>query len=546
MTYTDFFILLGGVGLFLYGMTIMSSGLRSACGDSLQGILEGATKNSIRAILVGIGITVLVQSSSATDVMVIGFVNSNLMTLPQAIGVIMGANIGTTVTAQITAFNISAYAPLFIFTGAVMFLFVKKQMVKYIGSIILGFGMLFQGIALMKSAILPLSETEAFKGAIASVSNPFLLVLFGVAFTALLQSSSSATVIFQAFAVQGLIGYEGCVYLVIGSAIGSVTPNLLASITTNRNGKRTALLNLLFNLIRAVLVFTVINIFPVVLETIQKLSPDNVARQVANTHTIFAIFAVLVIAPFSKYIVKLAEKIIPKNEDEMRGQEKQLMYLANISKIPPSLAVSQAKKEVGRMGQLALDNLKMSLECLFNMDDELVEDVFEMEDIINYLDSAIISRLVELRSGDIPEKDAGVLYYIILAIDDLERISDFAKDIVEHQVSMRKGKLEFSPEAVGELKAMADKVIESVELCLQIFEEEDFFKVPKAVRLENEIDQMELQLMEAHVARLMNDQCNPVKSVIFSDVVSVLERTSDHALKVGLALKKPRENAAHI
>jgi phosphate:Na+ symporter len=521
----------------------MSTGLRSACGDSLQGILEGATKNSFRAILVGIGITVLVQSSSATDVMVIGFVNSGLMSLPQAIGVIMGANIGTTVTAQITAFNISAYAPLMIFLGAIAYMFIKKQMVKYIGQIFMGFGMLFEGIALMKSAIIPLSETESFKNALSGISSPFLLILFGVAFTALLQSSSSATVIFQAFAMQGMLTYESCVYLVIGSAIGSVTPNLLASLTTNRNGKRTAILNLIFNVIRAILVCIVINVFPVILTAIQHLSPDNVARQIANTHTIFAIFAVLVIAPFSKLIVKLAEKIIPIQEEEMRGQEKNLLYLANVSKIPPSLAVVQAKKEVVRMGNLALDNFKASLECLFNMDDEQAEEVFEMEDIVNYLDKAIITKLVELRSGDLPEKDTGVLYYIILAIDDIERISDFARDIAEHQVSMSKGKLEFSEEAVGELMTMANRVIESVELCLDIFETEDFFRIPKAVRLENEIDQMQLELMESHVERLMNDECNPVKSVIFSDIVTILERTSDHALKIGIAMKKARENS---
>jgi phosphate:Na+ symporter len=543
MTYIEFFVLLGGVGLFLYGMTIMSTGLRSACGDSLQGILEGATKNSFRAILVGIGITVLVQSSSATDVMVIGFVNSGLMSLTQAIGVIMGANIGTTVTAQITAFNISAYAPLMIFLGAIAYMFVKKQMVKYIGQILLGFGMLFEGIALMKSAIIPLSETDTFKDAISGISSPFLLVLFGIAFTALLQSSSSATVIFQAFAVQGMLTYESCVYLVIGSAIGSVTPNLLASLTTNRNGKRTAILNLIFNIIRAILVCVVINIFPVILTAIQNLSPDNIARQIANTHTIFAIFAVLVIAPFSKLIVRLAEKIIPIQEEEMRGQEKNLLYLANVSKIPPSMAVVQAKKEVVRMGNLALDNFKASLECLFNMDDDQAEEVFEMEDIVNYLDKAIITKLVELRSGDLPEKDTGVLYYIILAIDDIERISDFARDIAEHQVSMSKGKLEFSEEAIGELMTMANRVIESVELCLDIFETEDFFRIPKAVRLENEIDQMQLELMESHVERLMNDECNPVKSVIFSDIVTILERTSDHALKIGIAMKKARENS---
>ena len=243
MSIYDIFILLGGVGLFLYGMTIMSSGLKNACGDNLKVILGKATKNKVTSILAGIAVTIFVQSSSATDVMVIGFVTSGLMTLSQAIGVIMGANIGTTVTAQITAFNIGAYAPMILFLGAVMNLFLKNRTLKEVGSVILGFGMLFQGITLMKSAIAPLAETAAFRALLTSLENPILTVLFGIAFTALLQSSSSATVIFQAFAVQNIISYQTAVYLVIGAAVGSVMPNLLAGLTANRNGKRCAVLN---------------------------------------------------------------------------------------------------------------------------------------------------------------------------------------------------------------------------------------------------------------------------------------------------------------
>lgn len=251
MSIAGIFSLLGGVGLFLFGMTMMSTGLKNACGDNLQTILEHATKNKFIAILVGLGMTMLIQSSSATDVMVIGFVNSGMMNLGQAIGVIMGANIGTTITAQITAFNLSTFTPLLLFGGAVLYLFMKNIFIKHIGSIIMGFGMLFQGITIMKAAIAPLSESQGFIDFLTTLSNPALALVFGIAFTALLQSSSSSTVIFQAFAAQGLLGYDVAVYLVIGAAIGSVTPNLLASLTSNRNGKRTAILNLLFNLIRA-------------------------------------------------------------------------------------------------------------------------------------------------------------------------------------------------------------------------------------------------------------------------------------------------------
>ena len=248
MTLFEFFTLLGGVGLFLYGMSLMSQGLKLAAGNKLRSILEHATANRFVAVAVGVLVTLLVQSSSATDMMVISFVNSGLMTLAQAIGVIMGANIGTTVTAQITAFNLSDYAPFILFIGAILYLFVKKNAMKYTGSIILGFGMLFFGISVIKSAIVPLSKSAAFISFLSTLENPAIAVLFGVLFTALLQSSSSSVVIFQTFTVQGLIGYDMTVYLVIGAAIGSVTPNLLASLTTNRNGKRSAVLNLLVKL----------------------------------------------------------------------------------------------------------------------------------------------------------------------------------------------------------------------------------------------------------------------------------------------------------
>lgn len=289
MTLLDAFSLLGGVGLFLYGMTVMSAGLKDAAGDNLQAILEKATSNKITAVFVGMVMTILVQSSSATDIMVIGFVNSGMMTLFQALGVIMGANIGTTVTAQITAFNLAAYAPVIMFLGVVAFLFIKNNTVKYVGEVIMGFGMLFVGITIMKTAIAPLSQSEAFIRVISGLDNPFLAVLFGVAFTALLQSSSSSTVIFQTFAVQGLLSYHTAVYLVIGAAIGSVTPNLIASLTVNRNGKRSAILNLVFNLIRAVVLMILIAIFPQILTAIQSLSPNDIGRQIANTHTMFEI-----------------------------------------------------------------------------------------------------------------------------------------------------------------------------------------------------------------------------------------------------------------
>lgn len=537
MSLFELFSLLGGVGLFLYGMTIMSTGLKNACGENLRVILEHATKNKVISVVVGIAITMLIQSSSATDVMVIGFVNSGLMSLTQAIGVIMGANIGTTITAQITAFNLSAYAPMILFVGAVLYLFMKKDMVKYVGSIIMGFGMLFEGIALMKTAIAPLAETEAFIHMISALENPFLTVLFGILFTALLQSSSSATVIFQAFAVQGIISYETSVYLVIGAAIGSVTPNILASLTMSRNGKRTALLNLLFNLIRAGILMILLFIFPQILTIIKSLSPGNVARQIANTHTIFAIFAVLVMLPFSDKIVKLTQTLLPLKPEESRtGEERKLLYMTQTGTIPSAVAVSQAHREITRMGEIASRNLKTAVKCFFEQDDSLAEVVEETEDTVNYLDRSIISKLVELRTLEMTPRDLNRVYHMTLVVADIERLSDHAENIVEYEAQVRSGKATLSEDAIAELKQLAQLSLQSVDLCLSIFSNEDYDRLQEAEDLEDLVDDTQETIIGNHVKRLMNATCNPMGGVVFTDMATDLERCSDHAINIATAL----------
>ncbi len=537
MSVYEAFSLLGGVGLFLYGMTIMSTGLRNACGDNLRVLLGKATKNKITSVLAGIAVTILIQSSSATDVMVIGFVTSGLMTLVQAIGVIMGANIGTTVTAQITAFNISAYAPLILFLGAVMTLFLKNKRTRDIGSVILGFGMLFVGISFMKSAITPLSQTKAFVSFLSTLSNPVITVLFGIAFTALLQSSSSATVIFQAFAMQGIIDYRTAVYLVIGAAVGSVTPNLLAGLTANRAGKRCAVLNLLFNSIRALLVLTVITIFPQILTFIQNLSPGNIARQIANTHTIFAIFAVLVLLPFTEKIVALAERLIPISDQERRkGKDRKLVYLTQTDKIPPAVAIDLAHREVTRMGQIAVKNLSLAILCFFNHDPGIAEQVRENEETVDYLAEAIVDKLVELRVLDLHRHHLNRLYRMIMVVDDLERISDHAENIVEYEELVRSGKALIHEEASQELQELSDLTLQSLRVSLEIFEKEVFEKYPEAERLEELVDNKKDEIDAKHLVRLMKGTCDPQGGVLFTDMTIDLERCSDHGLNMAQAL----------
>lgn len=537
MTIAQILSLLGGVGLFLFGMSIMSTGLKNSCGDNLQVILEKATTNKAVAVFVGLLMTVLVQSSSATDVMVIGFVNSGMMTLAQAIGVILGANIGTTITAQITAFNIATFTPFILFIGAVMYLFMKKDIVKHLGSFFMGFGMLFQGITIMKAAIAPLAQSVVFKNFLAGLTNPFVALIFGIAFTALLQSSSSSTVIFQAFVAQGILDYNVAVYLVIGAAIGSVTPNLLASLTANRNGKRSAILNLLFNVIRAAVIVVVINITPL-LSWIQSTSTDP-ARQIANTHTIFAIIAVLIIFPFTDYIIKLTYMFIPELPDETRAAEdRQLVFMTQVNNVPPNMAIHQAQLEAARMGAIAAENFEKAIDCFFDYSPEKVEDVEQREETVNILNHSIQDAMVKLQALNLTPAMLRRISAITIAVTDMERISDHAENIIEYATRMKNKKTKLSKKAAKELKEMADNSMEEVELAIDIFTSEKYESLDAIEKLEKKVDKQEKQLINHHVERLMENKCEPIAGVIFSDMVTDLERCADHAINIAYALKE--------
>ena len=537
MTIAQILSLLGGVGLFLFGMSIMSTGLKNSCGDNLQVILEKATTNKAVAVFVGLLMTVLVQSSSATDVMVIGFVNSGMMTLAQAIGVILGANIGTTITAQITAFNIATFTPFILFIGAVMYLFMKKDIVKHLGSFFMGFGMLFQGITIMKAAIAPLAQSVVFKNFLAGLTNPFVALIFGIAFTALLQSSSSSTVIFQAFVAQGILDYNVAVYLLIGAAIGSVTPNLLASLTANRNGKRSAILNLLFNVIRAAVIVVVINITPL-LSWIQSTSTDP-ARQIANTHTIFAIIAVLIIFPFTDYIIKLTYMFIPELPDETRAAEdRQLVFMTQVNNVPPNMAIHQAQLEAARMGAIAAENFEKAIDCFFDYSPEKVEDVEQREETVNILNHSIQDAMVKLQALNLTPAMLRRISAITIAVTDMERISDHAENIIEYATRMKNKKTKLSKKAAKELKEMADNSMEEVELAIDIFTSEKYERLDDIEKLEKKVDKQEKQLINHHVERLMENKCEPIAGVIFSDMVTDLERCADHAINIAYALKE--------
>jgi phosphate:Na+ symporter len=541
MTLLNAFSLLGGVGLFLYGMTVMSDGLKDAAGDNLQSILEKATSNKMTSIFVGLAMTVLVQSSSATDIMVIGFVNSGMMNLFQALGVIMGANIGTTVTAQITAFNLAAYAPVIMFLGVVAFLFIKNTTVKYVGEFLMGFGMLFVGISIMKEAIKPLSESEAFIRTISGLDNPFLAVLFGVAFTALLQSSSSSTVIFQAFAVQGLLSYHTAVYLVIGAAIGSVTPNLIASLTVNRNGKRSAILNLVFNLFRAVLMMLLVAIVPQFLDFVQSLSPDDIGRQIANTHTLFAIIAVIIEMPFMKLLVKIVEKIIPILPEESESlKDRSLQYMVNVKKMPSSIALNQAHREVARMGRISAKNVSEAVECFFNYDATKAERIRTREESVDILNDLIDEAMNEMREFTFGSEALKRISEMVITVTDMERLSDHAVNIIEYAEQMQGKHSVMSKDARDELFMMARDAVEIVNLSVDVFETGETIPLQRVEKLENRLDWQEKELVDHHIVRLMNNTCDPFAGIVYTNLVTDLERCGDHAYNIAYALADAR------
>ena len=539
MTPAQFLSLLGGVGLFLFGMTIMSTGIKNSCGDKLQVILEKATANKYVAVFVGLALTMIIQSSSATDVMVIGFVNSGLMNLAQAIGVIMGANIGTTVTAQITAFNISTFTPLLLFAGAIMYLFFKKNIVRHIGSVIMGFGMLFEGVSIMKVAIKPLSETQFFIDFMTTLKNPAIAFIFGVIFTSIMQSSSSAIVIFQAFCVQGLIGFDVAIYLIIGAAIGSVTPNILASLTANRNGKRTAIINLLFNLIRAAIIITLINIFPGILTFIQGLSPSDVGRQIANAHTIFAISAVLIELPFTKQIIAISYKLIPVQETEKKAaEERTLQYMNQMDNIPAPMAIKNAQLEIERMGHIALDNFIEAFEVFQEYDEDKVEEVLSREETVDILNHSISDSMTHLRTLDMSGDNLRRVSMMAITLTDIERISDYAVNLTEYAQSLRSKKLKFSKKAMKELESMAENSQTAIKMALDIFASEDYSEIDELEKLESKVDKQQDKFINNHMERMMKKDCDPVTGIIFSDVVTDLERSSDHAINIAYALKE--------
>jgi phosphate:Na+ symporter len=530
------FSLLGGLGLFLYGMKLMSDGLENMAGDRMRRVLEVLTSKRLAAVGVGAGVTAIIQSSSATTVMVVGFVNAGLMTLLQATGVIMGANIGTTITAQLIAFKLSDIAPIILFVGMVMTIFIKKRKLNRFGDIILGFGMLFVGLTFMSVAMEPLRENEAFRNFLVNFKSPLLGVLVGAVFTAIIQSSSASVGILQALAVMGLVGLDSAVYVVLGQNIGTCITAILAAIGTSTNSKRTAGIHLMFNIIGTVVYLILLTVFPVIIAWIQSLSPDNVSRQIANFHTVFNVTITILMFPFAKLMVKLVSLIIPEKQ-KPGAVEKRLVYLDARIAQTPAIALTQTMKELNRMGTITYDNFSLSLDAFFSMDEQKVRKVVEIEKTIDFLSDNITNYMISFRGADLPDHDLvqlGKLHHVII---DMERVGDRAENIAEAALTLLDTKEKMSPPALDELRHISDKTMAVLRKSLEIFEHRDLSQLSELKAMKKDVVMLQKDYTVNHINRLQKEICVPHTGVVFTNMLASLERIASHAINIAYSVE---------
>ena len=528
----------GGLGLFIYGMQVMASGLQKAAGNSLKKILEVLTKNKFLGVLLGIGVTAIIQSSSATTVMVVGFVNAGLMNLQQTVGIIMGANIGTTVTGWLVSsvqwagvFSPENLAPIAVFIGAALAIFSKKQTVNQIGEILVGFGMLFIGIEMMSTGVEPLQHLPAFKEAFTQFGrNPLLGVLVGAVVTAVIQSSSASVGILQSLSLTGLVSWNSAVYIIMGQNIGTCVTALLSSVGTSKNAKGAAYIHLLFNVIGSVFFSILAAIFFTFYHDFgfQKIG----MVEISLIHTGFNIANTVIMFPFSGLFVKMAEKLATVTSKNTGDDETVPVHLDDRILSTPSIAMSNCTKEIVRLGNMSLKNLTAACESLENRDSSRVEKILEREKNIDNLTKAITAYLVKLCNSNLTKQENTNATGMFHIVNDMERIGDHAENIIEMTQQMIADDLELSKKGIDDLKKMAEESLKSVRNCIIALSDNDIDFAEKVIKEEERVDNLEKQIRGEHMQRLTSGECNPRVGVIFLDALTNLERVSDHALNV--------------
>lgn len=534
MSVANILSMAGGLGLFLFGIRTMGDGLENAAGAKLKRMLEVLTGNRFLAVLVGFVVTAIIQSSTATTVMVVGFVNAGMMSLAQAVGVIMGANIGTTVTSLLIALNFSSVAAAAVLVGVILMLASKKTVVKNLGAIFTGFGLLFLGIDMMSDSMAPLRESAGFMNFIVTVSEsplrPLFGIILGIVMTAVLQSSSASVGVLQTLAMQGLVPLKFSVFVLFGQNIGTCLTALFSTVGAKKNSKRAAVIHLLFNLIGTG-IFILIALLAPYVEWIEKLSPDPMA-QIAISHIVFNIVSTVVMFPFANVLVKLSCLLVPGKDDS--ESEMHCKFIDDRLLNTPPFAVMQVSKEVARMAKLARDNFETSAHALINRSDKDLDKVMENEEIINYLNHHITSYLVKLNALDITDSDSDYIARVFHAINDIERVGDHAINLAEAaQHNIGEG-LKFSDPAREELNQLCGSVVTLLERSMAAFDNQSLSdnEAKELSDLEEHIDDLTLECQDSHIFRLNRKECNTEAGMLYLNTITDLERVGDHAINI--------------
>lgn len=530
----DILTLLGGLALFLYGMQMMSNGLEAAAGNRMKAILEKLTSNRVKGVLVGAGITAVIQSSSATTVMVVGFVNSGLMTLKQAVWVIMGANIGTTITGQLIALDIGAVAPVFAIAGVAAIMFVKNEKVHHISSIFAGLGILFMGMDMMGNAMEPLQDSAAFVQFMTTFKNPLVGILIGAVFTAVIQSSSASVGILQALAGTGMIPLSSAVYILFGQNIGTCITAVLASIGMKVNAKRTTIIHLMFNIFGSVL-FTVVCLLTPFVSWMEALAPGNPVSQIANVHTVFNIVTTLILLPFGTYMAAAAERILPDSRKE-EDEEYRLKY---ITRFEPSyaigqaaVAISQVKNEVERMQSMVEKNIYSAYNVLIKYNEKELKKISERETYIDYLNGEISSYIVSLMANEMSLADSRQIngYYVV--ISNLERLGDHAVNLAGYARDLKGWDIEFSDTAREELETMKKQCLDALYIVKEVSPGTSDMVLEKASEMEQKIDDTRDKYFKKQMQRLKKGKCKPQTGIVFTEILTDFERMGDHVKNI--------------
>lgn len=542
MGFGNIVTLLSGLGLLLYGIKILGEGLELAAGAKLKVLLEKMTSNRFAAVLVGFVITTLIQSSSTTTVMVVGFVNTGIMTLTQAIGVIMGANIGTTTTSILVSLDIGKYAPIAIGIGVFLSMLTKKTTKKHIGLAITGFGMLFLGMTLMKDAMEPLASSPVFSEWLMNANNPFVAILIGTVITAVIQSSAASIGILQALASQGLIPLHFAAYVIYGQNIGTCITALISSIGTKKNSKRTAVMHVLFNVFGTVIFIILTKLLPFT-DWIESLT-DNTMMQLSLVHIIFNVVSTLIMFPFAdKVLVKLACLIVPDKKDSSEDDFK-LKFVDNLMINTPPFAVAQVSKEVHRMAGLARQNFSIAAEDLLNKSCDHFDEVQHTEEVINFLNHNITPILVKINSLDLSYSDAKYIGRVFHVINDIERIGDHAQNLEEAAKSRVDEGIEISAEGERELREMYETTLKLIDGSIEAFTSQilDNEKAEQLSEYEASVDDMQTEFEQSHIERLNAHKCNTRAGMLFINTITDFERVADHATNIAWSVsKKPKK-----